>query len=44
MTQAIDPVKLKAAAEHLEWVLRQYPNKPAVVQVDLRQGAQSCLS
>ncbi|WP_431110195.1 hypothetical protein [Variovorax paradoxus] len=25
MTQAIDPVKLKAAAEHLEWVLQQYP-------------------
>lgn len=25
MTQAIDPVKLKAAAEHLEWVLTQYP-------------------
>nr|WP_199047410.1 hypothetical protein [Dyella sp. ASV24] len=25
MTQAIDPLKLKAAAEHLEWVLSQYP-------------------
>lgn len=25
MTQTIDPIKLKAAAEHLEWVLRQYP-------------------
>lgn len=26
MTQTIDPVKLKAAAEHLEWVLQQYPD------------------
>lgn len=26
MTQAIDPVKLKAAAQHLEWVLKQYPD------------------
>lgn len=25
MTKTIDPIKLKAAAEHLEWVLRQYP-------------------
>jgi hypothetical protein len=31
MTQAIDPIKLKAAAEHLEWVLKQYPDD-AVVQ------------
>lgn len=30
MTQAIDPVKLKAAAEHLEWVLKQYPNSEDV--------------
>lgn len=30
MTQAIDPGKLKAAAEHLEWVLRQYPNESVV--------------
>lgn len=30
MAQAIDPIKLKAAAEHLEWVLRQYPDAPAV--------------
>lgn len=30
MTLRIDPVKLKAAAEHLEWVLRQYPNEPVV--------------
>lgn len=30
MTQAIDPIKLKAAAEHLEWVLRQYPNSEHV--------------
>lgn len=26
MTQTIDPIKLKAAAEHLEWVLKQYPD------------------
>lgn len=26
MTQAIDPVKLRAVAEHLEWVLQQYPD------------------
>lgn len=26
MTQAIDSIKLKAAAEHLEWVCQQYPN------------------
>ena len=25
MTQMINPQKLKAAAEHLEWVLSQYP-------------------
>lgn len=25
MTQSIDPIKLKAAAEHLEWVLEHYP-------------------
>ena len=30
MTQQIDPVKLKAAAEHLEWVCRQYPNNEDV--------------
>ena len=30
MTQAIDPIKLKAAAEHLEWVLRQYPESEEV--------------
>lgn len=30
MTQAIDPVKLKAAAEHLEWVLQQYPDNDDV--------------
>lgn len=28
--RSIDPVKLKAAAERLEWVLRQYPNEPDV--------------
>jgi hypothetical protein len=25
MPQTIDPIKLKAAAEHLEWVCQQYP-------------------
>lgn len=30
MTQAIDPIKLKAAAEHLEWVLKQYPGNEDV--------------
>lgn len=35
MTQAIDPIKLKAAAEHLEWVLHQYPDSEDV-QVLLR--------
>ena len=30
MTKAIDPVKLKAAAEHLEWVLKQYPDNERV--------------
>ena len=30
MTQAIDPIKLKAAAEHLEWVLKQYPDSEDV--------------
>lgn len=30
MTQTIDPAKLKAAAEHLEWVLRQYPDSEDV--------------
>lgn len=30
MTQRIDPVKLKAAAEHLEWVLKQYPDSEDV--------------
>lgn len=30
MTQKIDPIKLKAAAEHLEWVLRQYPDSDDV--------------
>lgn len=30
MTQTIDPIKLKAAAEHLEWVLRQYPESEDV--------------
>lgn len=30
MTQTIDPVKLKAAAEHLELVLKQYPDSEDV--------------
>lgn len=30
MTQVIDPVKLKSAAEHLEWVLKQYPDSDDV--------------
>ncbi len=30
MTQHIDPAKLKAAAEHLEWVCQQYPGEAAV--------------
>lgn len=30
MTQSIDPAQLKAAAEHLEWVLRQYPQSEDV--------------
>lgn len=30
MTKTIDKEKLKAAAEHLEWVLRQYPDEPVV--------------
>jgi hypothetical protein len=30
MTQTIDPAKLRAAAEHLEWVLDQYPDNDDV--------------
>ncbi len=30
MTQTIDQAKLKVAAEHLEWVLQQYPDEPTV--------------
>lgn len=30
MAQTINPEKLKAAAEHLEWVLRQYPDSEDV--------------
>lgn len=30
MTQPIDQARLKAAAEHLEWVLRQYPESEDV--------------
>lgn len=36
MTQTINPIKLKAAAEHLEWVLRQYPDNDDVQ--DLLEG------
>lgn len=35
MTQQIDPAKLRASAEHLEWVLNQYPDS-ADVQALLR--------
>ena len=30
MTQTIDPVKLKAAAEKLEWACQQYPNEEKI--------------
>jgi hypothetical protein len=30
MTQQIDPARLRAAAEHLEWVLNQYPGSDDV--------------
>lgn len=30
MHQTIDPIKLKAAAEHVEWVLQQYPTSEDV--------------
>ena len=30
MNQAIDAIKLKVAAEHLEWVLKQYPDSEDV--------------
>jgi len=30
MAQTINPAKLKAAAEHLEWVLQQYPGSEEV--------------
>lgn len=30
MNQTIDPIKLKAAAAHLEWVLQQYPDSEEV--------------
>jgi hypothetical protein len=30
MTQVINPAKLKAAAEQLEWVLKQYPDSDDV--------------
>lgn len=33
MTQAIDTAKLKAAAEHLEWVLQQYPDNEDVQEL-----------
>ncbi len=30
LATTIDPIRLKAAAEHLEWVLEQYPVEPTV--------------
>lgn len=30
MPQPVDPIKLKASAEHLEWVLNQYPQSDDV--------------
>ena len=38
MTQKIDPARLKAAAEHLEWVCQQYPDEERVQSLlqDLR--------
>lgn len=30
MTQQIDPARLRSAAEHLEWVLNQYPDNADV--------------
>ena len=30
MPQPVDPIKLKASAEHLEWVLNQYPESDDV--------------
>lgn len=44
MTNKIDPIKLKAAAEHLEWVCQQYPNEEKVrhlfeaLQVTIRRA------
>lgn len=39
MTQAIDPIKRKASAEYLEWVLKQYPDSEDVQSL-LRALAQ----
>ena len=41
MTQKIDPIKLKAAAERLEWVCQQYPGEAAVQS--LYQGLRSMI-
>jgi hypothetical protein len=41
MTQTIDPVKLKAAAEKLEWACQQYPDEEAVQS--LYRGLQSMI-
>ncbi|AND67706.1 hypothetical protein ATSB10_02520 [Dyella thiooxydans] len=30
MAQTIDPIRLKSAAEHLEWALKQYPDSADV--------------
>lgn len=41
MAQTINPIRLKAAAEHLEWVLAHYPDVE-VVQ-DLRHSLSSLI-
>jgi len=41
MPQKIDPIKLKAAAEHLEWVCQQYPDEKRVQ--DLLQDLHSMI-
>lgn len=41
MAQKIDPIKLKAAAEHLEWVCQQYPGEERVQS--LLEGMRSLI-
>jgi hypothetical protein len=41
VAQKIDPIKLKAAAERLEWVCQQYPGEAAVQS--LYQGLRSLI-